>query len=522
MNPAPLSQMKCIADIIRTHGSRDAGRIAIEFEGQSVPFSAIDERSSQVANALLESGVEPQQTVAFLDKNTLEYFDIVFGAAKAGAISLGINWRLSPSEMAFILKDAQTRVLFVGPEFFAAVESIEAELPSDLLIVAFGAHARWPDYGAWMQSRSAVDPGYAGGGEDVAFLTYTSGTTGLPKGAMMTSRGFFAAFAALESWRLDSQSVSLVMMPMFHFSGSGWSLLNLGIGARIVLHRDVDPVGVANAIDEFAITNVIMPPILIGAILSATPPHDLSSLRAICYGGSPIREALLQRAKQSLRSELIQLYGLTETAGGVSQLDHIDHDPANRPKLMQSCGKPFPWVELKIVDANSGAEIPTGKPGEIWVRAPQNMVGYWNNPEATSQTITPEGWLRTGDIGQLDGNGYLYLLDRVSDMIISGAENVYPLEVEAALLKHPAIAQAAVFGVPDNKWGEAVRAAVVRAPGTSATAEEIIHDTRQHLAGYKLPKTIDFVDELPRNATGKVLHRLLREPFWADHGRRIA
>ncbi len=506
MNPAPLSQMTSIADIIRTHGARDTGRVAIEFEGQSVSFSAIHKRSSQVANALLESGVEPQRTVAFLDKNTLEYFDIVFGAAKAGAISLGVNWRLSPSEMAFILNDAQTRVLFVGPEFFAAVESIEAELPSDLLIVAFGAHARWPDYHAWMQSQSAVDAGYASHGEDVAFLTYTSGTTGLPKGAMMTNRGFFAAFAALESWRLDSQSVSLVMMPMFHFSGSGWSLLNLGIGARIVLPRDVDPTGVANAIDAFAITNVIMPPILIDAILSVAPPRDLSSLRAICYGGSPINEALLQRAKQGLRSELIQLYGLTETAGGVSQLDHIDHDPANRPELMRSCG----------------AEIPTGKPGEIWVRAPQNMVGYWNNSAATSRTITPEGWLRTGDIGQLDEKGYLYLLDRVSDMIVSGAENVYPLEVEAALQKHPAIAQAAVFGVPDDKWGEAVRAAVIRAPGTSATAEEIIHDTRKHLAGYKLPKTIDFVEELPRNATGKVLHRLLREPFWADHGRRIA
>lgn len=522
MNPVPLSQMKSVADLIRAHGARDDGRIAIEFEGQSVPFSAIHERSSRVANALIEAGLEAQRTAAFLDKNTLEYFDIVFGAAKAGAISLGINWRLSPGEMAFILKDAQTRVLFVGPDFFAAIESIEAELPSDLLIVAFGAHPRWPDYGAWMPSRSAADPGYAGGEDDVAFLTYTSGTTGLPKGAMMTNRGFFAAFAALESWRLDSQSVSLVMMPMFHFSGSGWSLLNLGIGARIVLHRDVDPIGVANAIGEFGITNVIMPPILIDAILSAKPARDLSSLRAICYGGSPISEALLQRAKAGLRSELIQLYGLTETAGGVSQLDYVDHDPANRPELMQSCGKPFPWLELKIVDTNSGSESPTGERGEIWVRAPQNMVGYWNNPEATAQTITPEGWLRTGDIGRLDADGYLYLLDRLGNMIVSGAENVYPLEVEAALMKHPAVAQAAVFGVPDAKWGEAVRAAVVRAPGTSATADEIIQDTRKHLAGYKLPKAIDFVDALPRNATGKVLHRLLREPFWANHSRRIA
>lgn len=522
MNPDPLSEMTSVADIIRTHGARTPDRVAIEFEGQSIPFGYIHKRSNQVAHALIESGVKPQRTIAFLDKNTPEYFEIAFGAAKAGAISLGINWRLAPTEMAFILKDAQTRALFVGPDFFAAIESIEGDLPNDLLIIALGQHARWPAYETWMGSRADTDPDQAAGGDDIAFLTYTSGTTGLPKGAMMTNRGFFAAFAALESWRLDSQSVSLAMMPMFHFSGSGWSLLNLGIGGRVVLHRDVNPIAVADAIDAFAITNVIMPPILIDAILSAQPPRNLSSLRAICYGGSPISAALLQRAKEGLRSELIQLYGLTETAGGVSQLDYVDHDPANRPELMQSCGKPFPWLELRIADANTGAEVARGERGEIWVRAPQNMAGYWNNPEATASTITPEGWLRTGDIGRLDANGYLYLLDRVSDMIVSGAENVYPIEVETALQKHPAVAQAAVFGIPDSKWGEAVHAAIVRAPGAHATAEEIIRDTRVHLAGYKLPKAIDFVDELPRNATGKVLRRQLREPHWASHGRRIA
>jgi len=397
-------------------------------------------------------------------------------------------------------------------------------LPEDVTIIAFGAHPRWPDYSAWIAAHPATDPTLPAQADDIAFLTYTSGTTGLPKGAMMSHAGFFAAFSALESWRLDEQSVSLVMMPMFHFSGSGWSLLNLGIGGRIVLHRDVDPVAIAKAIDHFAITNVIMPPILIEAILSmpADPPLNYNSLRAICYGGSPVSEALLQRATKQLRSELIQLYGLTETAGGVSQLDHVDHDPSNRPELMRSCGKPFPWAEVKIADPNSGEEVARGESGEIWVRAPQNMVGYWNNPEATAKTITPEGWLRTGDVGRLDANGYLFLLDRIGDMIVSGAENVYPIEVETALMKHPAVAEAAVFGVPDSRWGEAVRAAVVRAPGANATDEEILQDTRKILAGYKLPKAIDFVDQLPRNPTGKVLRRELRERFWKDHGRRIA
>lgn len=524
MKPSALAHMISVADIVRPHASRDPDRIAVEFEGRAISFGAIHKRSNQVAHALRRAGIKPQQTVAFLDKNTPEYFEIAFGAAKAQAISLGVNWRLSPSEMAFIIKDAQVKILFVGPLYFAAMEEIRGELSPDVLIVAFAPHPRWPLYEDWIASQPDSDPALADDENDIAFLTYTSGTTGLPKGAMMTHASFFAAFSALESWRLDAESVSLVMMPMFHFSGSGWSLLNLGIGARIVLHRDVDIPAIAKAIDGFAITNVIMPPILIEAILSfrADPPCDLRSLRAICYGGAPIGEALLQRAAQQLGCELIQLYGLTETAGGVAQLDHIDHDPVHRPELMRSCGKPFAWTELKIVDPNTGAAMAVGESGEIWVRAPQNMAGYWNNPGATAETITPEGWLRTGDVGRLDSNGYLYLLDRIGDMIISGAENIYPAEVEAALLKHPAIAEAAAFGVPDARWGESVRAAVVTAPGASVTAEEIIQETRKHLAGYKLPKAVDFVDQLPRNPTGKVLRRQLKERFWSDHDRGIA
>ncbi len=523
MTKALLAEIGSIADIVRVHANRDAAKAAIEFEGRSILYGELHSRSNRVANGLLSAGVEPQQTVAFLDKNTPEYFEIVFGASKINAINVGVNWRLAPSEMQYILRDAGAQVLFVGPEFVSHVEAIENELPDLKTIIAFGSHDRWQEYEQWVDQQPASDPMRPAADDDVAFITYTSGTTGLPKGAMMSQAGFFAAFKALDSWCLDEKSVSLAMMPMFHFSGSGWSLLNLGIGSRIVLQRDVDLADIVDAIKRFKITNIILPPILIQGIMAfpGVEPGDLGSLRAISYGGSPISEAVLEDATRMLGCDLIQLYGLTETAGGVSQLDFEDHDPANRPELMRSCGKPFPWVELRIVDVQTGEDIKTGERGEIWVRAPQNMIGYWNKPEETAETITNDNWLRTGDIGRLDDNGYLYLLDRVSDMIVSGAENVYPVEVENALVKHPAVAEAAVIGVPDDHWGETVRAIVVRTPGVAATSEEIIEDTRAHLAGYKLPKAIDFVEELPRNTTGKVLRRELREPYWASREREI-
>jgi long-chain acyl-CoA synthetase len=427
--------------------------------------------------------------------------------------------------MAFILDNARAKVIIVGQEFVGHIEAIEDQLAAGTIVVVVdGGHDRWTSYAEFVDAQPASDPHADVAPDDVAFLIFTSGTTGLPKGAMMTQRGFFAAFSALDQWRLDENSVPLAMMPMFHFAGSGWSLLSLGVGCTTVLLRDVDPKLILDAIERFGVTNIVMPPAVIQFLL-ATPEvetTDFSSLRAILYGGSPITETVLERATKFFDCEFLQLYGLTETAGGVAQLDGVDHDPVNRPHLMRSCGKPYPWVELRIVDATTGEDVPNGTVGEIWVRAPQNMPGYWRNPEATAETITPDGWLRTGDAAVQDEDGYLYLRDRVNDMIVSGAENIYPAEVENALMRDPSIADVAVIGVPDDRWGEAVKAIVVKAPGHSATPEEIIESARQHIAGYKLPKSVDFTEELPRNASGKVLRRVLREPYWAGRSRAIS
>jgi len=516
---------RAIADIIRTHGTDRAERTALEYEGRSITFGELDRRSSQVANALRAAGVGSQDTVAFVDKNGPEYFEVAFGIAKLNAINVGVNWRLTPAEMAYIINDAAAKVLVIGAEFVPHIEKIEAELRTVTTIVVLGGHERWADYGEWVATQPDDDPGVAPEPADVAFLIFTSGTTGLPKGAMMTQQGFFAAFTALDHWRLDERSVSLAMMPMFHFAGSGWSLLSLSMGCRTVLLRDVDPVRILEVIPEFGVTNIVMPPSVIQFLLM-TPgvEHtDFTSLRAILYGGSPIAETVLAAATERFACEFIQLYGLTETAGGVAQLDGRDHDPEHRPHLLRSCGKPYPWVELRIVDPASGVDVETGVVGELWVRAPQNMPGYWRNPTATTETITPDGWLRTGDAGYRDADGYLFLSDRVNDMIVTGAENVYPAEVENALMKHPAVADAAVIGVPDERWGEAVKAVVVLRSGhDDVTADQLIAATREHVAGYKLPKSVDFVAELPRNMSGKVLRRQLREPYWAGRSRGVS
>ena len=515
--------MTSIAEIIRTHGSARGDDVAIEYEGRSITFATLDRRSSQVANALRAAGVGPRDRVAYVEKNGPEYFETAFGIAKINAVNVGVNWRLTPEEMAFVINDAGAKAVLVGPEFVPHMEKIEHELDTVTTIVAIGGHDRWAAYEQWVAAQSADDPQVISSPDDVAFLIFTSGTTGLPKGAMMTQRTFFAAFSALDRWRLDETTVSLAMMPMFHFAGSGWSLLSLGLGCRTVLLREVDPAVILDVIPRFGVTNIVMPPAVMQFLLAMPDVEavDFRSLRAIVYGGSPITETVLAEVTRRFDCELIQVYGLTETAGCVAQLDGVDHDPQHRPHLMRSCGKPYPWVELRVVDP-SGQDAPTGTVGELWVRAPQNTPGYWNNPEATAEAITPDGWLRTGDAGYLDDDGYVFLTDRINDMIVSGAENVYPMEVENALMRAPAVADVAVIGVPDERWGEAVKAIVVRAPGCDPTPGELITGARQHIAGYKVPKSVDFVDELPRNLSGKVLRRVLREPYWAGRSRAIS
>lgn len=515
----PQSDIATIAEIARVHAVERPDAVALVVGERAITFAELDSRSNQAAQAFRAAGVGFGDRVAFIEKNGAEFFEVVCGLAKLGAVGVPVNWRLAAPEMLHIIEDAQARALVVGSEFFGHVETIEDRLTTVQTIVAVGDHARWPSFDDWVAGHSAEDPGVTTGPDDVAFLMYTSGTTGSPKGVMLSNENYFSkATGIAHQWRFDAESVSLAVMPMFHMAGSGWALVGLYEGCTTVVLRDVDPLAILDAIARHGITNLLLVPAVIQMLLAAPEGADFSRVRAIVYGASPITDDVLVKGLRRFGCEFLQVYGLTETTGSITQLD--DHDPELRPERLRSCGRPYPWVELRIVDKN-GADVSHGTVGEVWTRSPQNMLGYWNNPEATAATVTSDGWLKTGDAGYLDDEGYLYLHDRLKDMIISGGENVSPAEVENVLMTHPDVGDVAVIGVPDERWGEAVKAVVVPAVGTSPSEAELIAYARQRLGGYKLPKSVDFAQVLPRTPSGKLLKRTLREPYWEGVGRRI-
>jgi long-chain acyl-CoA synthetase len=517
----PTPEIASIADIVRVHARLRPDAVALVVDDRTISFAELDARSSQAAQAFRTAGVGFGDRVAYVEKNGAEFFEVVCGLAKLGAVGVPVNWRLAPPEMLHVIDDAQARLVVVGSEFFGHLEAVEDRLSTVNTIVAIGAHDRWAAYEAWLTGHPAEDPGVTTGPDDIAFLMYTSGTTGLPKGVMLTNGNYLCkATGIAQQWRFTADSVSLAVMPMFHMAGSGWVLVGLYEGATTVVLRDVDPSAILDSIVRHRITNLLLVPAVIQMMLGAPRVEnaDFSSVRAIVYGASPITDDVLVRGLERFKCEFLQVYGLTETTGSVTQLD--EHDPLGRPELLRSCGKPYPWVELRIVD-DDGREVPVGTVGEVWTRSAQNMLGYWNNPGATTATVTDDGWLKTGDAGYVDSDGYVYLHDRKKDMIVSGGENVYPIEIENVLMTHPTVDDVAIIGVPDERWGEAVKAIVVPAAGTSPTEAELIAYARERLAGFKLPKSVDFAEVLPRNPSGKLLKRQLREPHWVGVDRRI-
>ena len=514
-----------LAGILRTHAPAGPDRPMITFGPRVITWGEMRARASRVAQALRAAGVGAQDRVAFVDRNAPEYFEVLFGGAMLNAVNVAVNWRLASREMAYIINDAEAKVLFAGPDFLAHLGEIEASLTRVRTIVIFGEHPRYPAYEAWLARHPDVDPMVAVAPDDVAMQLYTSGTTGLPKGAMLSNANLGVLVPRMgPQWGFDATSVNIVTMPLFHIGGSGWALVGMYVGAHSILFRDFVPSEVLAAIGRHRVTNALFVPAML-QFMTATPEAaagHYGSLRSIVYGASPITNEVLIRSMKTFGCDFIQVYGLTETTGAITQLDPGDHDPSGpRAHLLRSAGRAYPWVELRIVDPGTLEDCPWGQVGELLTRSPQNMKGYWNRAQETAAVLGRDGWLRTGDAGYLDDEGYVYLTDRVKDMIISGAENIYPAEVENALADHPGIADVAVIGVPDARWGETVKAVVVRASGADPTPDEIIAYARQRLAHFKCPTSVDFATSLPRNPSGKLLKRELREPYWKGHARRI-
>ena len=495
---------------------------ALTLGDTTLSWADLQARTQAVAGALRADGVGKADRVAFLDKNGLTYFEVLFGSAALGAVDVAVNWRLAPTEMAFIVNDSGATVLVLSSDFLPQLAEMLPELTSVTRIVVAGPDAGGhTPYEEWLAAAEPVTEVVPVDETDIALQLYTSGTTGMPKGVMLDNGCFAGLMDMARQLDIGRDAVNLAAMPMFHIGGSGWALFGMSIGVHTVLLRELDPALLLQLIPQHGITHAFLVPaaLLFLTLMPGVEEMDFSSLRSIAYGASPISEDLLTRCMDLFGCGFYQVYGLTETTGAITMLTPEDHlDTAHRERL-RSAGRPMDGVELRCVDLVTGEDVPEGQVGEVWIRSRQNMSGYWRQPEATRAALV-DGWFHTGDAGYLV-DGYLFLHDRVKDMVVTGGENVYPAEVENALMKHPAIADVAVIGVPSEKWGEEVKAVVVPAPGQEVDADEVIAFARQHLGGFKVPKSIDVTDVLPRNPSGKVLKKDLRQPYWEGRERAI-
>jgi long-chain acyl-CoA synthetase len=502
--------MTTFAETLREHAGERPAAPALTFEGRTWSFADLHALSSRAANTLKASGVGEGDRVAVLTKNRAEYFELICACSKIGAILVGLNWRLARSEIAAIVADSSPLVAFVEPEMENLLDPSSVDGLRDVVI--FGS-----TYDAWRDKGAGEDPGHVGAPDEVILLLYTSGTTGLPKGVALTNEGMsYTRRLATESWGMGPDSVNLVAMPMFHIGGCGYGSSTMLAGGHTVLMREVDPALAVDLIARHRVTHVFFVPTVVQALLQVPgiETADLSSLELLMYGASPIGDVLLRRALGRLQCNFMQAYGMTESSGTVVVLDPEDHDPDGpRAGLLRACGRALPWVELRVVDPTTLDDAATGAVGEIWLRTPMLMKGYWRNPEATRDAITPEGWFRTGDAAYFDAEGYIFMFDRFKDMIVSGGENIYPAEIENVLNAHPAVREVGVIGVPHERWIETPMAVVVLRPGEAADGQALIDFVRERIARYKCPTVVRFAETLPRNASGKLLKREMRRMF---------
>lgn len=522
---AYIKRVRTLGDIARVHAAGRPNAVAAKFEGRTTTYATFDAHTNKVARALLAAEIKKNDRIGYLGKNSDLYFEILFGAAKMDAVTLPIGWRLAAAEIAHILNDGDVALLFVGAEFRELAAKAIGLTGRAIRVIGL-EDSSVDGFAAWRDRQSEDDPGVAVNSSDTTLQLYTSGTTGRPKGVMLTHANLLDIWIAahdadLDWYRWTDDDVCLAAMPAAHIAGTSWGVSGLLNGASNVILREFDPQSVLTLITSERISKMLLVPAALNFLVRApgVKEADFSRLKTIFYGASPIPLDLLKQCIETFGCDFAQQYGMTETCGTIVYLPPSDHHAEGNPR-MRSAGLAMPGVEIKIID-DEGKAAPPGAVGEIVVRSTANMAGYWKNEGATREAIDADGWLHTGDAGYRDADGYLYIQDRVKDMIISGAENIYPAEVESAIFGHPDVAEVAVIGVPDDKWGEAVKAIVVVRPGAKADAASILEFARSRIAAFKAPKSVDFVDVLPRNASGKVLKRILREPYWSGRERNV-
>ena len=496
--------------------------LAIAYGSKESTYAKFNARANRLANGLNRLGVQQGDNVAVLMYNCPEMLEAMFTCFKAGCGVIPINFRLHPKEFAFIIDHSEAKAVIISPEFSEAITDLRDDLPQVSSIICVSeAQESLLDYETVLSAESDrfedadVDP------DDVAWLFYTSGTTGQPKGAMLTHRnllGMTMNFYADMCPGFGPNDVALHAAPLSHGSGC-YALPTIGkAAANVILDaKSFDPGQVLKTIEARRVTTMFAAPTMIKLLIDnpVVDQYDHSSLKALNYGGAPMLVEDMMQAMEKLGPCLVQLYGQAESPMTITYLSHDDHvldgDP-DQMKRLASAGIPRTDVEVKIVDSDDD-ELPPGEMGEIVTRSDLVMKGYWRDPEATAETLR-NGWLHTGDVGYIDEYGYLFLMDRSKDLIISGGENIYPREIEEVIVQHPAVREVAVIGVPDPVWGESIKAVVSLVAEKEITEMDLIDFCTDHIARYKRPKSVDFVEELPKNNYGKILKRELRDKYW--------
>ena len=503
---------------------QEPGRPLTIHNGRVRTVAESADRVARLAGALRSAGVGGGDRVGMLSLNSDRYHEFLLAVPWAGAVVNPVNIRWSPAEVAYSLADCDTRVLLVDDAFAPVIPELRDRAPS-LQTVIFCGDGPQPDGTLAYEQLLAENPpaqDVRRRGGDLYGVFYTGGTTGDPKGVMLSHDNLLASFmGSMTTAGLLSQGRRLLhAAPMFHLAaGSAW-LGGMFTGCTHVIVPMFTPAAVAAAISEHKVTDVLLVPTMIQMLIDApqTADADLTSVQRVIYGASPISAAVLERARKRLESAgFIQAYGMTELAPVATLLTPADHED---PALAQSAGRAAAHVEIAVVGPDEG-ELPRGQVGEVVVRGDNVMAGYWNKPELTAAALRG-GWMHTGDAGYLDDRGYLFIVDRLKDMIITGGENVYSAEVENVLAGHPAVAACAVIGVPDPAWGERVHAVVVLQPGREITGEQLREFCRGQIAGYKLPRSVAFADALPISGAGKILKRELRKQYWDTADRNIS
>jgi long-chain acyl-CoA synthetase len=508
--------MYTLGDISRKGFALHRNRTAMVFEGTRVTYSALEDRVNRLANALIGLGLRKGGRVTILAENTYKYMEVYFGAAKAGLSVTPLNFRLSDKELIHIINDCEATVLFAGNGLEDRTLDMKGNLTGIRRFISLdNKKDGFLFYEDLLNSASDVDPLIEVDENEMAILMYTGGTTGLPKGVMLSHRNLFTGHLSLIiGYSFTRNDTTCFSLPMFHVAV--WPVICLlMMGGNSVILRRPDVGEILKAVQNEKCTHLLLVPTVLQWLIDdpRAKEYDLSSLRTITYAGSPMPLEVLKRCMDKFGPILAQGYGLTEAAPFVTvhfSDDHVLEGPKSR--LLASVGKVGVCVESKVVDEDDHT-LPPNEVGEICIRGKNIMMGYWKNPELTSQALRG-GWLHTGDIGMIDDEGYIFLMDRKADMIITGGENVYPKETEDVLYTHPAVRECAVVAVPDKKWGERVQAVVVLKDGCAVTKDELIKYCKDRLAGYKCPKDIEFWEELPKTSVGKILRRDVRKHFW--------